>query len=105
MVPMATTGRVVSVKFLGFLQRLAGHREASVEVAADATLADLLDALARSYGPAFASAIFRNPGEVHTHLRVFVNEEEAQVTDRIVTGGEAAQVAVLVVPGFEGGSR
>ncbi|MBI4627190.1 MAG: MoaD/ThiS family protein, partial [Candidatus Rokubacteria bacterium] len=56
---MATTGQIVSVKFLGFLQRLAGRREASVEVAADATLADLLDALARSYGPAFASAIFR----------------------------------------------
>jgi len=102
---MATESRIVSVKFLGFLQRLAGRREASVELEAGATVGDLLASLGATYGPEFAGAVFRAPGEVHTHLRVFVNEEEAQVTDRIVTAGEAARVAVLVVPGFEGGSR
>ena len=100
-----TTSRVVSVKFLGFLQRLAGRREASVEVEASATVADLLASLGATYGPEFAGAVFRAPGEAHTHLRVFLNEEEARLTDRIVTRGETAHVAVLVVPGFEGGSR
>lgn len=102
---MATAGCVVSVKFLGFLKRLTGQREATIEVAASATVGELLASLGTTYGPEFAGAVFRAPGEVHTHLRVFLNEEEAQVTDRIVTGGEPAQVAVLVVPGFEGGSR
>jgi molybdopterin converting factor small subunit len=100
-----TTSRVVSVKFLGFLQRLAGGREASVEVEVSATVADLLASLGATYGPEFVGAVFRAPGEAHTHLRVFLNEEEARLTDRIVTGGETAHVAVLVVPGFEGGSR
>jgi hypothetical protein len=74
-----------------------------VEIGAGATVADLLARLAANYGPEFAGALFRVPGEVHTHLRVFLDEEEALVTDRIVKAGGAARVAVLVVPGFEGG--
>jgi molybdopterin converting factor small subunit len=96
---------VVPVKFLGLLQHLAGCRKVAVEVDTKATVGDLLASLAALYGPEFTTAVFRAPGEVHTHLRVFLNEQDAQVTDRIAADGEAPQVAVLVVPGFEGGSR
>lgn len=101
---MATPSRVVSVKFLGFLRRVAGHREISVAVDAGTTVGDLLQTLARTHGGEFTQAVFRAPGEVHTHLRVFLNEEEARMTDPVVPGGSPAEVALLVVPGFEGGS-
>jgi hypothetical protein len=74
-------------------------------VGPDATVDDLLRALAGMYGDDFREAIFRAPGEAHTHLRVFLDEEEARLTDRVTPGGAAAEVALLVVPGFEGGSR
>ena len=100
---MALTSRVVSVKFLGFLRRVAGHREIEVAVGADTTVGDLLQTLARTHGDEFGQAVFRSPGEVHTYLRVFLNEEEARVTDRVAPGGFPAEVALLVLPGFEGG--
>jgi hypothetical protein len=99
----APASRVVSVKFLGYLRRVAGHREIRVTVDADATVDDLLQTLARTHGDAFSRAVFRAPGEVHTHLRVFLNEEEARLTDPVAPGGSPAELALLVVPGFEGG--
>jgi molybdopterin converting factor small subunit len=99
----APTGTVVSVRFLGYLRRVAGHREIEVTVDADTTVDDLLQTLARTHGEEFSRAIFRAPGEVHTYLRVFLNEEEARMTDRVAPGGSAAEMALLVVPGFEGG--
>ncbi|MBI4594153.1 MAG: MoaD/ThiS family protein [Candidatus Rokubacteria bacterium] len=102
---MTGASRVVSVKFLGFLQRLAGRREARVEIEEGATVMDLLAHLADGFGPEFAAAIFRAPREAHAHLRVFLNEEEAGVTDPVPAGGEGpASVAVLILPVFEGGS-
>ena len=105
MTGMATPSRVVSVTFLGFLRRVAGHREIRVAMDADATVDHLLQTLVRTYGGDFSDAVFRAPGEVHTHLRVFLNEEEARMSDRVAPGGSPADVALLVVPGFEGGSR
>lgn len=103
---MTRTSVVVSVRFLGSLQRAAGRRETRVEVEEGATVLDLLRTFAGELGPGFADAVFRAPGEVHTHLRVFVNDEDAEVTDRIAPDGEAlAWVAMLVLPIFEGGSR
>lgn len=96
--------RVVSVKLLGPLGRLAGHRQASLSVAPSATVNDVLEALAATYGRGFAEAIFRAPGEAHTHLRIFLNEAEAHPTDRIPSTGDVPEVALLLVPGFEGGS-
>ena len=102
---MATESRIVSVKFLGFLQRLAGGREASVEVEASATVADLLASLGATYGPEFVGAVFRAPGEAHTHLRVFLNEEEASMTDCVTRGdAPAARMDLLVLPMVAGGS-
>lgn len=93
------------MKLLGLLARFAGHRETRVEVEGDATVLDLLLLLSERYGPAFADAIFRAPREVHTHLRVFLDENEAVAADRVApAGARAAAVALLVVPVFEGGS-
>lgn len=103
---MTRTSVVVSVRFLGFLGRVAGGREARVEVEEGVTVLDLLRYLADGLGPEFADAVFRVPGEAHTHLRVFVNERDAAVTDRVAPEGESsASVAVLILPVFEGGSR
>lgn len=103
---MTRTRLLVSVRFLGFLERLAGRREGRVEIEEDATVLDLLARLADDLGPEFAAAVLRAPREAHTHLRVFVNEAEAGVADRIAPGGAAtAAVAVLILPVFEGGSR
>jgi len=101
---VAPTRRVVSVKFLGFLRRVAGHREISVAVGTDTTVGDLLQTLARTHGDEFSQAVFRAPGEVHTYVRVFLNEDEAQMADRVAPGGVPVEVALLVLPGFEGGS-
>ena len=96
----------VAVKFFGMLERIAGQRETCLAVEDSATVLDVLTLLAERYGPKFASSIFRAPREVHTHFRVFINEEEAAVDDPVVpVGGGAAQVALLIMPVFEGGSR
>lgn len=98
--------QLVGVRFFGFLERLAGERETSLAVEDSATVLDVLTILAERYGPKFASSVFRAPGEVHTHFRVFLNEEEAAVEDRVVAkGGGAPQLALLLMPIFEGGSR
>lgn len=97
---------VVRLRLFGFLERLAGHRETSIEVGDDATLLDVLSDLAERYGAEFAAAIFRAPHEVQTHLRLFMNERQAEVNDPIApdVSGET-EVLVLVLNSVEGGSR
>ena len=99
-------GRTVRLRLLGPLARLAGRRETTCAVAEGATVRDLLMALAARYGPEFASALLRAPGELHTHVRVFVDGADADPHDPVVTGPAAApEVTVLVMPIFEGGSQ
>lgn len=96
----------VLVKSFGLLERLAGRRETTVQVADGATVLDVLETLAERFGPRFAAAVFRAPREVHAHLRVFVNEEEASVSDPIVDNvHDPTTLEVLVLPAFDGGSR
>jgi hypothetical protein len=95
---------VVLVKLFGFLERLAGHRDTCVKVEDSTTVFDLLVCLADQYGPEFAASIFRAPQEIHTHLRVFLNEEEAAMHDRIIRGPDTdTEVVVMALPAFEGG--
>jgi len=97
--------REIRLKLMGPLARLAGEREASLLVDEDATVYDLLGRLAERYGAEFGDAIFRAPGQVHTHLRAFLDEQDATLDDRIARDdGTSPCVAVLIVPGFEGGS-
>jgi molybdopterin converting factor small subunit len=97
---------VVRLRLFGFLERLAGHRETSIEMGDDATLLDVLSDLAERYGAEFAAAIFRAPHEVQTHLRLFMNDKQAEVNDLITpdVSGET-EVLVLVLNSIEGGSR
>jgi molybdopterin converting factor small subunit len=97
---------VVTVKLFGYLERLTREREARVEVDEGATVLDLVRTLADRYGPEFSSAVFRAPGQVHTHLRVFLDEAEVGLGEPLARDGRrAAEATVLVIPGFEGGSR
>ncbi|MEK7387879.1 MAG: MoaD/ThiS family protein [candidate division NC10 bacterium] len=99
-------GRTVRLRLLGPLARLAGRRETTCDVQEGATVRDVLIALAARYGPEFASALLRAPGELHTHVRVFVDGADADPHDPVVTGPAAApEVTVLVMPIFEGGSQ
>jgi len=104
--PQSGAGRVVRLRLLGPLARLAGRRETTCAVAEGATVRDLLLALAARHGPEFAAALLRAPGELHTHVRVFVDGADAEPND-LVGGGPtpAPEVTVLVMPIFEGGSR
>jgi len=96
--------RQVAVRFFGVLGRLAGRQEASVEVDEGATLLDLLSLLAETAGPDFRGAVFRAPNEAQTNLRVFLNQEEAALTDRVLPGNASpAQVDLLALTAFEGG--
>ena len=96
----------VRLRLLGPLARLAGRRETTCAVADGATVHDLLMALAARYGPEFAAALLRAPGELHTHVRVFVDGADADPRDPVVTGPTAApEITVLVMPIFEGGSQ
>jgi len=96
----------VQVRFLGFLERLAGNRETLVEVEAESTVMDLLERLGERYGEEFRTGLFRTPGEVHTYLRIFLNNEETQPRDRI-TGDpqQTSKMELIILPIFEGGSR
>ena len=51
------TTRQVQVRFLGFLERLAGQRETRVEIVSDGTILDLLEALCQRYGEEFSSSL------------------------------------------------
>jgi len=98
--------QVVAVKFLGSLERLAGCREARAEIDEGATVFDLLSLLCERYGPELRAAIFRTSSQVQTHLRVFLNEEDASMTDRVASqSGPTTSVELLVLPIFEGGSQ
>jgi len=104
--PQSGAGRVVRLRLLGPLARLAGRRETICVVPEGATVHDLLMTLAARYGPEFASALLRAPGELHTHVRVFVDGADADPHDPVAVGPAAApEVTVLVMPIFEGGSR
>ena len=104
--PDAAVNYVVRVRFLGFLERLAGQRETLVEVDAQMTVLDLLTFLSRRYGPDFSTALFRAPGEVHTYLSIFLDEEEVCVSEPIrATQNTARKVELLILPIFEGGSQ
>lgn len=96
---------LVRLRLFGFLERLAGHRETNIEVGENATLLDMLSDLAEQYGPDFSSAIFRAPREVQTHLRLFMNEKQAEVHDSIKPDETGkTEVLVLVLNSIEGGS-
>lgn len=100
------TPRVVLVRFLGFLQRLAGHRETSVEIQSETTVLDLLNTLTKRYGEDFSSALFRAPGEVQTYLSIFLDDEEVSVSEPISTDQSTTRkVELLILPIFEGGSQ
>jgi hypothetical protein len=99
------TGPAVPVTFLGSLRHVTGQRQTRVELDDGATVADLLALLADRFGPGLAAALFRAPGEVHTHLRVFVDDEETDLTERVRRPGRPAEVAVMALPIFEGGSE
>jgi len=97
--------RQVTVRFLGFLERLAGRREASVEIEDGTTVQDLLSLLGEAYGAEFRAAVFRAPDQVQvqTHLRVFLNDGEACMTDDVTGPDAPAKVNLMVLPAFEGG--
>lgn len=93
------------MRLFGLLERLAGRREASVEVEAGATLLEVLALLADACGPDFQSAVFRTPGEAQTNLRLFLNQEEASPHDRLPPARAAPDVRldILALTAFEGG--
>ncbi len=104
--PESGAERTVRLRLLGPLARLAGRRETTCAVTEGATVRDLLLALAARYGPEFAAALLRAPGELHTYVRVFVDGADAEPNDLVIAGSAAApEVTVLVMPIFEGGSR
>lgn len=89
---------------MGSLAKLAGQREVTVEVEESVTCLDLLDHLADRFGPRFSSSLFRAPGELHTYVRVFLNEEEMRSLDRPLPLHDGRpQVAVFVLPAMTGG--
>jgi molybdopterin converting factor small subunit len=97
--------RTVSVKLFGLLERAAGRRETSVEVEDGTTVLDVLNRVAERCGREFTRSVFSAPGRLHAHLRVFVNEEEVETSDRLPAGDRPTELALLVLRGFEGGSR
>lgn len=99
-------GRTVRLRLLGPLARLAGRRETTCAVPEGATVRDLLLTVAARHGPEFSAALLRAPGELHTHVHVFVDGVDADPLDPLAAGpAAAAEVTVLVMPIFEGGSR
>src|SRR3989338_367355 len=96
----------IQLKLMGPLGRLAGERAPRPPPDEGATVRDLLTLRAARCGPEFAGAIFRAPGEVHTYLRAFLDERDADLGDRVAReGGAHAAAAAPIVPGCEGGSR
>lgn len=95
--------RTIVVRFLGALARIAGEREATVEIAEHATIGDVLEVLASRYDPRFAASIFAAPGRLHSYLRVFIDDEEAAV-DTPVAHATTPRMSMLLFPAIEGGA-
>src|SRR5574341_717992 len=95
--------RRVRLRLLGPLARLAGRRETTCAVPEGATVRDLLLTVAARHGPEFSAALLRAPGELHTHVHVFVDGVDADPLDPLAAGpAAAAEVTVLVMPVFDG---
>jgi len=97
--------QAVAVKFLGFLEKLTGQREITLPIEEPATVLDLLNLLSERFGPRFSTSLFRAPEELHTYVRIFVNEEEVESLNRLLTFQNGLpQVAVFLMPAMTGGS-
>lgn len=102
---MSTATCTVAVKFLGFLEKLTGHREITLQVGERSTVLDLLQELNERFGPRFYASVFRVPGELHTYVRIFVNEEEVSSLDLPLPFQDGpTQVAVFLLPAMTGGA-
>ena len=98
--------RQVQVRFLGFLERLAGQRETLVEIGSGETILDLLEVLCQRYGEEFSSSLFRAPGKVHTYLRIFLDEKEVDPGEGFTSDNSVtSKMELIILPIFEGGSR
>lgn len=96
--------QTVAVKFLGFLEKLTGQRELLLQVEEHTTVLALLQRLSEQFGPRFQTSLFRTPQELHTYVRIFVNEEEVPSLDRPLPFRDGrAQVAVFLLPAMTGG--
>ena len=91
----------VKVKFFTTLRELTGKREEQVELPFNATVGELLDSLAKRYGPKFVEYVFEK-GEVKPYLIIMVDGQSVSQLEGLKTRLKDG-VTVAILPPAGGG--
>lgn len=93
---------LVRCTLLGQAKEVAGADGAEVELAAGATVEDLLGRLAAIYGPAFARTVRREDGRLAYELAILVGNRNVSLTSGLATPLREGDV-VTILPVIAGG--
>jgi MoaD family protein len=92
--------RKVSVHYLAQLRAAVGVADETVELPADATLADLVARLAERHGERFARIVLKGAAQPHDSILLFVNDEQvAWQPPRRLREGDAVTVLTPMAGG------
>ncbi len=97
------SGLSVQVAFMGELPALVGKRKLQASLPSGATVADLLEHLAKIYGDAFTRRIFCAPGKLHHTMLIFVDGEDIKERGGLAAKLGDSEVEVIMLPMFGGG--
>lgn len=96
----------VKITFVGLIQRVVGHREDTVLVPAEATLAVLIEMLVARYGKELEERLLDN-GELAAHASVLINGHNAisqgGLQAKFSNGAESRVEIVVLGPPLMGG--
>ena len=94
----------ISVSLFGALGAMARARTVSLHLSHGARLGDVLTALAERIGPKFLPAILRETGELKTHMRIYLNDEQVRDLDMELSSAEpAARIHMILMHAGQGG--
>ncbi len=99
----------VKAKYYGVVKDIIKAPTAEFELPDDATMGDLLAAMAQRYGREFAQRVLDDRIGVRSYVKLFLNDEEIEGsaigTTRLGIGGPDAEATLFIMPSSTGGSR
>lgn len=93
---------MVRVWMFGWISRMVGERETTLELPAGATVADVLAALGERYGETMLGELMRTRKEKSSACRISLNGHLVHDID-VPLGNGAATVEIMVLSAYEGG--
>jgi len=93
----------VRVAIMGELVSLVGEREMRLALPRGATVGDLLERMAETYGEGFRSRVFSAPGRLHHTMLIFVDGEDSKQLGELAAPLGSGEVEVFMLPMIGGG--